>query len=297
MKFTSPLRYPGGKGNLSDFLMNVIDLNDLRNCDYFEPYAGGAGAALNLLRNDVVSKISINDADNRIYSFWQCALNESERFVDKIFSIPLTIEEWHKQKDICTNPNIHTQFDVGFSAFYMNRCNRSGVLMGAGPIGGYQQSGKWRLDVRFNRETLAERLLGLARLKERILVTNFDAVEFLRRCLSSGINKNRNFVYLDPPYVNKGQRLYLNSYEPKDHAQVASYLENQRKLPWVMSYDDTELVRDLYKKHQIGFLPIRYSLQKKRVAKELIIAPYHISLSRTCRLNEQEQLISNCIEG
>ncbi|WGS86152.1 DNA adenine methylase [Methylomonas sp. UP202] len=297
MKFTSPLRYPGGKGSLSDFLANVIDLNDLRNCDYFEPYAGGAGAAINLLRSDVVSKISINDADNRIYYFWKYALSETERFVEKILSIPLTIEEWYKQKDICTNPDNYAQFDVGFSAFYMNRCNRSGVLTGAGPIGGYQQNGKWRLNVRFNREALAERFLILARLKERVLVTNMDAVDFLNRRLPKNINKNPGFVYLDPPYVNKGQRLYLNAYEPKDHAQIASYLRNQRALPWIMSYDDTDLVRNLYAKQQIFMLPIRYSLQKKRTARELIIAPHHISLPRSCRICGQESLISNCIEG
>lgn len=298
MKIISPLRYPGGKGNLSGLLANVIELNDLRLCDYFEPYAGGAGAALNLLRNGVVSKIFINDADFRIYSFWKCALNENERFVDKILSIPLTIDEWYIQKGICANPNNHSEFDVGFSAFYMNRCNRSGVLSGAGPIGGYQQLGKWRLSARFNREALAERFLILARMKERIWVTNKDAIDFLRQYLPKRTSKIFGFVYLDPPYVNKGQRLYLNSYEPKDHAQVADYLENQHKLPWFMSYDDTDLVRDLYKKHQIGFFPIRYSLQKKRMAKELVIAPHHISLpSFFISEDGKEQLTSSNMEG
>ena len=147
MRQYSPLRYPGGKASLSGFLTDVIDLNELRGGRYFEPYAGGAGAALALLAAGVVSDISINDADIRIFSFWKAALKQNSRFVDQVLSTPLTIEEWHNQRRVCCEPNAHDSFAVGFAAFYMNRCNRSGVLSGAGPIGGHHQSGKWRYTV------------------------------------------------------------------------------------------------------------------------------------------------------
>lgn len=295
MRFTSPLRYPGGKTSLSGFVTDVIDLNDLRGCIYFEPYVGGAGLALNLLRERVVSEIHINDADRRVYAFWYAALNENERFVGKVLSVPLTIEEWYNQRVICENPGSHSKFDVGFSAFYMNRCNRSGVLTGAGPIGGYRQAGKWRLGVRFSREQLAERFFALARMKERIKISDLDAVDFLKTKLPRGRQRANTFVYLDPPYVKKGQRLYLNSYSHKDHSQIARYLDVQFLLPWTMSYDDTELIRKLYWRHQISFLPIRYSLQEKRSAKELVIAPVRLLMPRTCRIGGPEALMSNQI--
>lgn len=278
MRFASPLRYPGGKGGLTEFLSQVIELNDLRGCAYFEPYAGGAGAALGLLRDKVVDRIEINDADPRIYSFWISALLENERFVERIFEVPLTIEEWRRQRDICLHPDVFTEFEVGFAAFYMNRCNRSGVLSGAGPIGGYEQSGKWKLGVRFNRETLAERILWLSRMSERINVSNLDAIVFLKSTLPSGRGRASTFVYLDPPYVNNGQRLYLNAYSRGDHAMVSKYLDAQAILPWVMSYDDTDLIRTLYERHCVTYLPIRYSLQKKRSTKELFISPHRISI-------------------
>ena len=296
MRFVSPLRYPGGKASLAGFLTDVIELNDLHGCVYFEPYVGGAGAALGLLREGVVSEIVINDADKRIYAFWQSALNHNERFVSKILSVPLNIEEWHKQRQICINPGVNSQFDVGFAAFYMNRCNRSGVLTGAGPIGGYEQTGKWRLDVRFSREPLAERFLILERMKKRIHISDLDAVDFLKTRLPRGRQRASAFVYLDPPYVEKGQRLYLNSYAPSDHAEVARYLDRQATLPWIMSYDDTELVRNLYHQHKIAFLPTRYSLQVKRSAQELVIAPHRLLMPRACRINGQESLLSNHIE-
>ena len=284
MKFASPLRYPGGKACLAGFLAEVIDLNGLNGCTYYEPYAGGAGAALSLLRDEVVSEVFINDADPRVHAFWDAALTENDRFVDRVLNAPLTINEWRRQQAICKRPGNHARFDVGFAAFYMNRCNRSGVLTGAGPIGGFEQQGEWRLDVRFSREPLAGRLRTLAAMSEQIHLSKLDAIDFLKSKLPRGRNRGGVFVYLDPPYVQKGRRLYLNAYVEKDHRQLARYILQQPALHWLMSYDDAELVRDLYSGQQLGAQPIRYSLQEKRTANELVIAPNHVVLPDACQV-------------
>jgi DNA adenine methylase len=165
----------------------------------------------------------------------------------------------------------------------MNRCNRSGVLTGAGPIGGYEQEGRWRLDVRFNRSELAQRVLELKRLREAIHVSCQDAIVFLKAKLPRGHDRTRVFVYLDPPYVNNGQRLYLNAYQSSDHAELARYLQAQRTLPWIMSYDDSPLVRELYVPCRVALLPIYYSLQVKRSAHELAIAPKYLAVPSACQ--------------
>ncbi len=288
MRYSSPLRYPGGKAILSEFLTDVIDLNDLRGCVYFEPYAGGAGAALSLLKNRVVSEVYLNDADVRIYAFWRAALHHAERFVERIASVALTITEWRRQHEICAHPSKYRLFDVGFAAFYMNRCNRSGVLTGSGPIGGYEQSGAWRMDVRFNREALAERVLRLSRMRRNIHVFQKDAIDFLKATLPRGRGRKRIFVYLDPPYVNNGQQLYLNAYEAEDHRGLAKYLHNQKTPPWIMSYDDSALVRELYQPCKMAMMPIRYTLQTKRSAHELIIAPDNVVVPSACRMGRNE---------
>jgi len=261
MRVLSPLRYPGGKARLTPLLTDVLDINDLRGSIYFEPYAGGAGAALGLLADEVVSQIHINDADKRIFSFWKTLLGETEWFIEKIHSARLDLEEWRFHRSVCVNPNGYSLREVGFSTFYMNRCNRSGVLSG-GPIGGYEQNGEWHLDVRFSKQTMIERINEVTRLKERIILSNDDAVIFLRKNLPKGNGRKNTFVYLDPPYVVKGQKLYMNAYEKNDHRGIADYMCAQKMLPWIMSYDDTELTRHLYKNQQIAFLPINYSLQK-----------------------------------
>ena len=51
----SPLRYPGGKSILSPLLGNFIEINNLLDGIYIEPYAGGAGAALKLLFSEYVT--------------------------------------------------------------------------------------------------------------------------------------------------------------------------------------------------------------------------------------------------
>lgn len=286
-RLLSPLRYPGGKAGLSPFLTDVLDLNDLRGVTYFEPYAGGAGAALALLADKVVSHIHINDADWRIYSFWKSVLEDSDWFVGQIMSAGLDLPEWHHHREVCLNPSNHSGREVGFAAFYMNRCNRSGVL-GGGPIGGYEQKGEWRLDVRFTKEALADRVIQIGKVKDEISVSNYDAVEFLKLRLPKGNGRKSAFVYLDPPYVVKGQRLYMNSYEPGDHDEIARYVGAQKLLPWVMSYDDATLVRKLYQDQQIGFLPINYSLQEKRSTNELVIAPHRVRLPRTLRIGARK---------
>lgn len=278
MSLLSPLRYPGGKARIAPFLADIIDLNDLRGGTYFEPYAGGAGAALALLDSAAVSEIYINDIDPRIHAFWKAALDEPDRFIDAIFNAELSLEEWKRQRQICEQPSAFSPFELGFSAFYMNRCNRSGIIVGAGPIGGFQQKGKWKLDVRFNRERLAERILEIQKLRTSIHLSSSDAIDFLKQYLPRGNKRSEAFAYLDPPYVAKGGRLYYNVYNSSDHRAVANYVRKQKNLHWVMSYDLHPLIREIYHDQCVNGLPVLYSLQKKRTDRELIITPTQLSL-------------------
>ena len=276
MRARSPLRYPGGKAALASLLTQFIEGNGLRGCIYFEPFVGGAGAALQLLIEGVVSEVRLNDLDARIYAFWQAALDEHDRFVDMIMSVELSLEQWRKQRDICLHPNQHDTFDLGFAAFYLNRCNRSGILLGSAPIGGYSQAGAWRLDARFYRQTLADRISKLAEHRERIHLSNDDALRFLAKNLPVGDQPEQVFVYLDPPYVSNGNRLYMNNYQARDHGKLAHHLRRQTTVNWVVSYDDTRLIRRLYEDCRVSDIPLRYSLQRKRETKELLITPRHL---------------------
>ena len=281
MRCESPLRYPGGKSRLAGFLQRTLSLNDLGGCSYYEPYAGGAGAAIRLLADGHVSHLHLNDADRRIYALWAAILNHTQEFVDRIMCVPLTIPEWHKQHAICASGSKARLFDLGFAAFYMNRCNRSGILVGSGPIGGYDQTGQWGIDARFSRENLAARILSLGRLRDRISLANQDALSFLVNSLPRGKARSKVFVYLDPPYVAEGKRLYLNHYQAADHRALSAYILRQNQLPWIMSYDDNALVRELYSQSaRLYLFSLRYSLQRRGLGQELLIVPRNINLPR-----------------
>jgi len=275
----SPLRYPGGKSRLSDFLAALITANNLQDGIYVEPYAGGAGAALALLLSERVSQIFINDIDARVIAFWTAILRQTRRFLIRLNETPVTLEEWNRQRRIYLKPTRHSQFKVGFATFYLNRCNRSGILTNAGPIGGRDQSGRWKIDARFNKGELARRIVRIALYKERIAVFNMDAIDFLRKeIVNSGLSK-RSLVYLDPPYYIKGKRLYLNYYQHDDHAQLARFIRKQKDIKWILSYDNVPEIRKLYSgMNQLPF-NLRYSAHAAKVGSELLIYDNTITIS------------------
>ena len=262
----SPLRYPGGKSSLAHFLMRVIHLNKLEGGCYAEPFCGGAGAALSLLYSGIVDKIILNDADPAIYSFWWALLTYPEEFLRLVRDTPLTIDEWKKQKIYFQKCKSQT-IELGFATFFLNRCNRSGILS-ANPIGGINQTGKWLIDARFNRKTLIQKLERIVSKKENISISNLDIFIFLDEL---NTNIERLFVYLDPPYIVHGPKLYLNSFTIEQHIALADRVKNIKKLQWIMTYDNTEFVNTLYSDCTVIPFAINHQAYKAQKSAELLI--------------------------
>jgi len=251
---------------MTNFFVDLFHRNGLQEIVYAEPYAGGAGAAINLLLNGHVNEIIINDANIGIYSFWNALVNESDRFIQTINTIPVTLTEWYTQRDILQK-STEPSFELGVAAFFMSRTNRSGVIFG-GVIGGSteekQNNAKYKIDCRFNKQDLIQRLEIIAANKSRIRVTNEDALSFLRQI------DNNVFVYLDPPYFIKGKSLYMNHYEVKDHEELAYFLQNEARFNWVLSYDDVSQIREMYADFNLYRFPLKYTVSKKQVGYELL---------------------------
>lgn len=262
----SPLRYPGGKAKLFPFFSELIKLNELSGSEYCEPYAGGAGLAIRLLTLGYVDSISINDIDQSIYSFWCAALHDTERFCRLIDRTPVDIDQWYRQRKIWEDGDADNMLALGFSAFFLNRTNRSGIIEGAGPIGGYEQKGYWKLGVRLVKDKQIENLKTLSRYTQQIKVTNLDALTFVRQ----KIGLRNALLYLDPPYYVKGHKLYKNFYQPEDHQRIALEMKAHRQRKWVVSYDDVPEVRKAYSRFDpISYL-LNYSAGRKTVGREVI---------------------------
>lgn len=266
--FYSPLRYPGGKGKLASFMGLLIEETGHKGGTYIEPFAGGAGIALELLETNIVSEIVINDLDKGIYSFWKAILKETDRFIEKIEETPINIEEWENQRYICERYNSKYSFELGFATFYMNRTNRSGIING-GVIGGKEQVGDWKLDVRFNKKKLIERIENIARLKKQIHLYNKDAESFLIKFVPK--YERNSFIYFDPPYFDKGKELYLNFLEYEDHVRIKNIIEQGVSCDWIITYDDSPEIAALYEDFCVRRYSINYSAANKRKAQELVI--------------------------
>lgn len=266
--YRTPLRYPGGKGKISYLLSRIINKTESPCERYIEPFAGGAGVAISLLLEGVVSEIVINDYDLGIYSFWKAILEETDRFIQDLEKIPVTIEEWYRQKEIYNRDYSCYNYELGFATFFLNRTNRSGIIK-AGPIGGKAQNGKWRLNARFNKENLIKRISEIANYKSEIIVLNIDVVNEFDQLRPYILDES--FVYFDPPYITKGNDLYMNSLTLQDHEKLSGNIKSLSNVSWVVTYDVTEEVEALYSDLPKRRLGINYSLYTKKQADELII--------------------------
>lgn len=279
MKSYTPLRYPGGKAKLYSFMKALIEKNFDSKPIYVEPFAGGCGLALKLLQNNVVDKIIINDNDNAIYCFWYSILYNNRKFIKMIEDAKFSIDEWNYQKSIYMNQEAHSKLEIGFATFYLNRCNRSGIIL-AGPIGGQNQDGAYKMDCRFNKDKLIEIIKNIYKLKKSIKLHHTDATKFIKYI----DNKHNNlFIYLDPPYVKKGRDLYKNHFNEKDHVRLAKGVR-KLKNEWFITYDNSELIREIYKDLNQEKFVLRYTIAGEKKGEEIAI--YKGSLKEKISIND-----------
>lgn len=268
MDYYSPLRYPGGKGKVADYFKRIFQDNLLYDAVYVEPYTGGASVALSLLFNEYASKIVINDIDKSIYAFWHSVFNNTEALCKLISDTPVNIDTWERQKYIQKHKKCFGLLNLGFSTFFLNRTNRSGII-NAGVIGGKEQKGKWKMDARFNKQELIRRIERIADYKSRIELHNEDAVSLIRKLLPNLPDKT--LIYFDPPYYVKGKELYLNFYKHDDHQSIASEINQIQSQKWIVTYDNVAPIKQLYSGYRQVYYSLCYSAALPSKGEEVMI--------------------------
>ncbi|WHY24466.1 DNA adenine methylase [Bacillus halotolerans] len=265
----SPLRYPGGKTKMAQFVLNLININDICEPIYVEPFAGGAGIAIDLLLKKQVNKVIINDFDRSIYAIWYSILNYTHDFIELIMNTPINIKEWKKQKEIYTNRHMYDLLEVGFATFFLNRTNNSGIITG-GPIGKMDQTGKYKIDCRFNKTDLMKKVSNIAKQKDQIELYNLDAKELINEVLTS-LEIKKTFIFFDPPYYRQGKNLYTNFFTHDDHKNLADIITSLEDYHWITTYDYEESISEMYEKNSIKKVyKLQYSARKVRKEKEYL---------------------------
>ncbi len=267
-KLYTPLRYPGGKARFAPFIAEVMQSNGMAKGHYLEPYAGGAGVALELLFHGHASHVHINDLDPAVNAFWMAVTRHPEALLRLLHDTPVTIEQWYHWRAVMRGELPADAAEYGFSTLFMNRTNRSGILKG-GVIGGKAQVGDYKIDARFKKDILASRIERIAMHAGNITVYCEDANQLLLRCTE--FLPPKSLIYLDPPYYVKGRGLYRNFYGHDDHETIAKVLQSSSfKRPWVVSYDNAQEICRMYRKSQGVTYDLNYTAQKRYVGNEVM---------------------------
>ncbi len=271
MAIKNPLRYPGAKSKLYCYIKCLLEAEDKIGCEFYEPFAGSASLSFMLLENNIVSRAIINEKDPLLYYFWIAVFRNTNELIDLIQKTEITIDNWlefSKYRDIEYTKD-KTPVNIGFSGLYLNRTNFSGILK-ANPLGGLSQISSYKLNCRFNKETIIKSIKEIAELKDRISIYNLDAIDFMKQYLKYKRNKN-TFVYIDPPYYKAGPGLYRYFYNHEDHIDLAKFIKT-KAFPWLISYDDVEEIRKMYNKSSCVNLYMDYSVKTSKKGKELLIS-------------------------
>lgn len=259
----SPLRYPGGKAALAP---HVTDLVRATGASVLvEPYAGGAGAGLTLLLDGTVDRLVLGDADPAVSAFWRVVARDPDPLLEAIASVPVTVEEWRRQR-ARLDAGWGSDRELALALLFCNRTSFSGIARGR-PIGGLDQSGAYPIGARFTRQTLLSRIGAVAECGDRITVTGLDGADTVRVWAGEG----GAFLFVDPPYVRAGNRLYGVGMDHAEHRLLSRALHAHRDASWLLTYDDHPLVRGLYADLALAPRALTYS-HRSRTATELVVA-------------------------
>jgi len=149
----------------------------------------------------------------------------------------------------------------------------SGVIKG-GVIGGIEQKGRYKIAARFNKKDQVVRIQKIKKFKKRIFVSNLDGLVFIKKM---EVKSKGTFICIDPPYLQKGAGLYMNSYAKSDHENLSKQVHEMKKK-WIISYDYHNFIMNLYSSKNKVLYKISQSASN-RAGNEILIFPDNVAFS------------------
>ena len=270
LSLLSPLRYPGSKHALVDYIEDFLRANSFVGREWVEPCAGGASVALSLLSRGLVTRATIVEKDPLIYAFWKSVKTDAAVLCQIVRELDVSVATWEQfQKYRCRDAaKRFPSIELGLAGLFFNRVNYSGIL-GAKPIGGMDQTSPYKIDCRFTKSTVIDRIVDAAKVMDRVTVILGDVVSYLRRSRLR-LSKGNSVVYIDPPYYRQGKKLYRYHFNDRDHIRLARFL-NGANFPWLVSYDNDPFVVDLFRGQTVRPIWLQYTVREARRADELLI--------------------------
>ena len=245
----SPLRYPGAKRRLASYIAEALDKNNLKPDLFIEPFAGSASVSLTLLRLGKVKEIGIADRDPLVSSFWKVVFWDTQWLVDQVQNIEISVSQWKHFRN--SDPN--TEREKALKCIFLNRTSFSGIIApGSGPIGGLEQKSQYKIDCRFPRERIINRIRQAQELSDRVKFVWTTSWRYTLTKVTKMCNQDRlpkgTFYYFDPPFFEKADRLYTFWFNQNEHLRFRDAVKGLT-APWIVSYDSVPKAKELYGHH------------------------------------------------
>lgn len=255
----SPLRYPGGKSRACKILEVILNKHfDISTFDNLvSPFFGGGSFEFHI-QNNYDLHIIANDKFTPLYNFWNVCKNDKENLCVELTKKINLID---KDAFTCFRRQIMTEkntFNQSVMYFILNRCSFSGSTLS----GGFSLESSQK---RFTPSSIERiRKLDLANFD----VHNLDFEEFIFENQDA-----KNLMFLDPPYyLDKASTLYGKNgdmHETFDHDRLYQCLSTQKN--WVMTYNNCEYIKSLYKDFTIIEVSWTYGMNKSKQSSEIVI--------------------------
>ena len=274
-------RYPGGKTKLRKPILAAIAslTQGTEICSYREPFFGAGSIGLAVLEDfPQFKKYHINDKNPALASLWSAIIRYPDDLIATISHYQPSVFDFVSFKsDLLALTAVENVRDLivhyGFLELAIHQMSYSGLgTKSGGPLGGKDQiSVHGKVDSRWSPERLARKIKEAHSL--------FVNVEIHDGCCTSADfsdvfdEDEKAFIYLDPPYYEKGGEVYQHAFTEQDHIRLADVLKYTNH-DWVLSYDACEEIESLYagwsviKKIEVG-----YTMNGSRVKPELLITP------------------------
>jgi DNA adenine methylase len=245
MGFVSPLRYPGGKTRIASAIVSMIPKEEKVLCS---PFFGGGSVEIIASHR---MKVYGYDLFKPLVAFWKAAISEPEKLANEVEKFyPLSKNDFYTlQKQISTETD---QFTKAAFFYIINRASYSGTTLSGGMSPNHP---------RFNKSAI-DRLY------------NFKSGDLTVECLDfcESIDEHKDdFLYLDPPYCISNF-LYGNKGDlHKDFPHDILFEKLKERDRWILSYNDSEIIRDLYHGFQIIELSWKYGMSRNKNSKEIVV--------------------------
>jgi DNA adenine methylase len=255
----SPLRYPGGKSRACKIIDNIIaEYFDITQFDSLcSPFFGG-GSFEFYFQNKYNHKLIVNDKFTPLYNFWKQIKTNKNILHNELNKITyVSKEQFTNYRNTIMELN-NNMLQQALQYFIINRCSFNGATLSGG----------------YSAEASLKRYTHSSINKIKLLdFTNIDIYNFDFEYFINNFTNEKTLIFLDPPYyLEKQSKLYGNNgdmHENFDHHLLYDLIKTKKK--WLITYNNCEYIKNLYKDYLIINVNWSYGMNKSKTSSEIII--------------------------